>query len=30
MGIRRQPARPLPGSKASGWKHTFKDGWVRR
>jgi len=28
-GIKR-PSRPMMGSKASGWKHTFRSGWVRR
>ncbi len=23
-------SRPLPGSKASGWKQTFYNGWIRR
>ena len=23
-------SRPMPGSKASGWKKTFSRGWVRR
>ena len=22
--------RPLPGSRASGWKRTFNNGWVKR
>ncbi len=30
MGIRRQPVRPLPGSKASGWKQKISGEWVRR
>ena len=29
-GIRRQPSRPLPGSKASGWKQKISGEWVRR
>lgn len=23
-------SRPMPGSRASGWKHTMNKGWVRR
>lgn len=33
-GIRPQSSRPMPGSRASGWKHrlgkTGKDAWERR
>lgn len=30
-GITRAPkGRPLPGTRASGWKKTFHDGWERR
>ena len=30
-GIKRKAkGRPLAGTKASGWKRTFYDGWVRR
>jgi 5-methylcytosine-specific restriction endonuclease McrA len=30
MGIRKQPTRSLPGSKASGWKKKLSGEWVRR
>ena len=26
----KKASRPMPGSKASGWKKTFSNGWVRR
>lgn len=26
----RKPSHPMPGSKRSGWKKTFNNGWVRR
>lgn len=33
-GVRSKQARPMPGSRASGWKHrlgkTGKDAWERR
>jgi 5-methylcytosine-specific restriction protein A len=30
LGIKNRNSRPIPGSKASGWKRTFSNGWVRR
>lgn len=30
MGIKKQTRRPLPGSKASGWKQKLTGEWVRR
>lgn len=30
LGCRPTPSRPLPGSKASGWKHKVNGEWVRR
>ena len=27
---RQKKGRPMPGTKRSGWKKTFNDGWVRR
>jgi hypothetical protein len=31
IGIKRKPkSRPLPGSRASGWKHKLSGEWVRR
>lgn len=29
LGI-KTATRPMPGSRASGWKKTFANGWVRR
>lgn len=29
-GAKAPPRRPLPGSKASGWKQKLSGGWVRR
>lgn len=29
LGI-KTTSRPMPGSRASGWKKTFANGWVRR
>lgn len=29
-GIKRMPRVPMPGSRASGWKKTFGNGWVKR
>ncbi len=29
-GIKQKPRRPLPGSKASGWKQKVGGGWERR
>lgn len=29
-GIRRRSSKPMPGSRASPWKRTFNNGWVRR
>jgi hypothetical protein len=26
----KKPSRPMPGSRASGWKKTFNNGWERR
>lgn len=30
FGIPARKGRPMPGSKASGWKHTMSGEWVRR
>ncbi|MBO6755431.1 MAG: HNH endonuclease [Roseibium sp.] len=30
LGIRKPKGRPLPGTKASGWKHKMSGEWVRR
>ena len=30
MGIKRTVRSVIPGSKASGWKHTFRNRWERR
>lgn len=30
IGAKSDKARPMPGSKASGWKKTFARGWERR
>jgi hypothetical protein len=30
LGARKRTSRPIPGSKASGWKHTMSGEWVRR
>lgn len=30
LGIKRRKGRPMPGSKGSGWKHTFTKGWIKR
>ena len=30
LGRKKPPRRPIPGSKASPWKKTFTQGWVRR
>ena len=30
LGLRKAKGRPMIGTKASGWKHTFNNGWVRR
>jgi 5-methylcytosine-specific restriction protein A len=29
-GIKKKTSRPMPGSKASGWKRTFSNGWEKR
>jgi 5-methylcytosine-specific restriction protein A len=29
-GIRKAKGRPIPGSKASGWKRTFSGEWIKR
>lgn len=29
LGLKKS-SRPMPGSKASGWKKTFSQGWVKR
>jgi len=29
IGLKKS-SRPMPGSKASGWKHTMSGDWVRR
>ncbi len=26
----KKSKRPMPGSRASGWKKTFSDGWMKR
>lgn len=31
IGVKKKPkGRPLPGTKASGWKHKLNGEWVRR
>ena len=30
VGEGKRKMRPMPGSRASGWKRTFRYGWVRR
>ena len=30
IGAKKPTGRPLPGTKASGWKHSMTKGWVRR
>lgn len=30
LGIKQESSRPIPGSKASGWKHKLNGEWVRR
>lgn len=30
LGIKRAKGRPMPGTKASGWKHKMNGEWVRR
>lgn len=30
LGIKARKSRPIPGSRTSGWKKTFNNGWVRR
>lgn len=30
IGIKKGSARPIPGSKASGWKRKMSGEWVRR
>jgi 5-methylcytosine-specific restriction protein A len=30
LGIRKRVSRPIPGSKASGWRHKVSGEWVRR
>ena len=29
-GIKPKPRNPMNGSRDSKWKHTFRNGWVRR
>jgi 5-methylcytosine-specific restriction protein A len=30
LGIKRKKSRPLPGTRASGWKHKLDGTWERR
>lgn len=30
LGIKKYHPRPIPGTKASGWKHKFTGGWIKR
>ena len=30
ISAKAPPRRPMPGTRASGWKKTFSNGWVRR
>lgn len=30
LGVKKSQSRPMPGTKASGWKHKIGGGWERR
>lgn len=30
LRLKKPKGRPMPGTKASGWKKTFSNGWVKR